>query len=144
MNTDSRVKHLVMAVAGTLAVFAVLTYFAKPAHAEQPDCVGDRHLDDCGQNCVACPGPVECPPTTECPSCPLPAPCPTVTCKDGDDGAPGTTVVVDRCPEAPMYVPCNVHKKYKKGDVLIDGQWAHCARAGAPHRVFFPKTAYGY
>lgn len=122
--------------------------FAAPVFAEQPACTADRHLDECGQLCPDSTTTTtivsESTTTTTEPSvnCPDPAPCQPVvcTCQDGAS----TTVTVDRCPAAPLYVPCNVHRKYRKGDVKIDGQWAHCARAGAPHRVFFPKVNGSY
>ncbi len=143
MNTDPRVRDLVIAVLGIIGVFVIIAMLARPANAEQPECTGDRHYDDCGQFCPITETTTTTIQTGECPTCPDPAPCQPVVCKDGNDGTT-TIVTVDRCPEAPMYVPCNVHKKYRKGDVQIDGQWAHCARAGAPHRVFFPKTSTGY
>ena len=117
------------------------------AGATQPECTGDRHLDECGQLCpvptstttsTTLPGNSECPPQV---SCPLPAPCQTVRCEDGADGQ---TVYVDRC-EAPIYYPCNFHTKAKKGDMLLpDGTFAHCSRRGAKHRGFIPGTMLPY
>ena len=99
--------------------------FAAIARGEQPVCTGDRHYD--GVAC--CPAP-ETTTTTLVTEprigCPDPAPCPTVTCKDG------ATVVVDRCPDVvvPNYFRCNRDRRGNE----------HCPIKDHPHRFFKPMV----
>lgn len=133
------VATLVAIAAGIVIV--VIMYFvmtARPAHADQPICTGDRHYDG-----VACclPDPSETTTTTtlpdddagKCPDVPACPACPSVNCGDGTTNT--YTITVNRCPEyaAPRYVPCRrvkVSTKHPNGLV--------CPRKATPHRVLVP------
>lgn len=135
------------------AFLMLLLVAGVPASATQPECTGDRHYDGVG----CCPYPEESTTTTtsttlpgeECPSCPLPPPCQPVHCEDGDDGAPGQVVIVDRCPEFPqvMYRPCREYTGKKsrysngqcrKGLTAFAGRCWKCPRPGTPKRGLLP------
>lgn len=149
MHPENRNENRTIAVAtlALLSVLGLLLTFARPGHATQPECTADRHYD--GVAC--CPAP-ETTTTTlpsaecgECPSCPLPGPCPTVTCQDGD------TVVVDRCPDVvfPMLQPCRERPKLKNGackigHVAFGGRCWKCPRPKAPLRGLIPRTTGTY
>jgi len=75
---------------------------AGTALATQPDCTGDRHLDECGQNC---PEPTVCEPVLPCPD---PAPCQPVVCKC--EGGDTNVVEVRPCPGPEVSEICKVRR----------------------------------
>jgi hypothetical protein len=116
-------KELDVLVVVTALALAVLC-FVGVAFAAQPDCTGDRHYD--GVACCPAAPPVT---TTTAPpavACPDPAPCAPVTCTCESTE---TVVQVDRCPEAPNYVPCR-----RKRDGTL-----RCPRPKTPRRVLAPE-----
>ena len=120
----------------TLALCVFVLAVSAAAHAEQPDCTGDRHLDQCGQLCPI-PSTTTIPVTAECPPTVVvdPAPCQPVICRDG-----GITIV-DRCPSPEALIPCNRRKgKVRTGDIVIDGVPYKCPRKGAPRRKLIPES----
>lgn len=109
----------------------MLTAGAIACRAEQPDCVGDRHLDECGQNCPVCPD--VCAPVLPCPD---PAPCQPVTCKDGNDGT-STVVEVDRCPQPEVSELCKVRRN---GTVVCPRSRAGKRGKPGPRKILVPRS----
>lgn len=101
--------------------------------ADQPPCVGDRH-----DNCV-----VTTTSTTSTtldpadPGCPDPPPCTPVVCGDGT--TTNVVVNVNRCPSFPRAAMCRMRTRgHGKKDVLFQGRYYRCPRAGTPHRYWIP------
>jgi len=138
MNRDPRVRDLTLAAIAAGAIFALILAFASLARAEQPECVGDRHYD--GVACCPSTEPAEpcepevCKPVLPCPDT---APCPTVTCRDGADGKDGTTVVVDRCPEAEVSEVCKVRRN---GTVVCPRSRAGKRGKPGPRKIYVPRS----